>query len=65
MSDLTQHTLERLEGYEILPSPAGTDAFGLILWTKSERFQCVAGQSALLRLAASIQKHVGNTEHSD
>jgi hypothetical protein len=51
-------SLPRLEGYEILPTPEGFDAYTLILWTKDRRFECIADHQSLLKLAASIQTHV-------
>jgi len=58
MSTLSHTELERLEGYSLLPTPEGADAYGLILRTKSGELGCVAGREILLRLAASIQKHL-------
>jgi hypothetical protein len=57
-SDLFHEGLARLEGYEILPTPKGFDAYTLILWTKDRRFECIADHQSLLKLAASIQTHV-------
>ena len=57
MSDPAPDTLERLEGYEILPSPAGVDAATLILWTKTTRFHCILGRQTAQRLVAAVQKH--------
>jgi hypothetical protein len=57
-SDLFHEGLARLEGYEILPTPEGFDAYTLILWTKDRRFECIADHQSLLKLAASIQTHV-------
>lgn len=54
-----KHTnLERLKGYAILETPEGFDAYTLILRVESGEFACVAGHQNLLKLAASIQKHV-------
>ena len=56
---IPQHTeLERLEGYKLLPTPEGFDAYGLVLRVQSGEWACVAGREILLKLAASIQKHV-------
>jgi hypothetical protein len=52
------NTLERLEGYEILPLQPGAGAVTLILRTKSSEFLCVAGREALLRLVGAIHKHL-------
>jgi hypothetical protein len=57
MSDQEHDILERLEGYEILPSLTGADAAALILWTKSGRFQCILGRQAALKLSAAIKTH--------
>jgi hypothetical protein len=54
----TSTELERLEHYQILPTPDGADAYTLMLTTKSGTWVCVAGQEKLHRLAASIQKHI-------
>ena len=58
MSDLQHTEPERLDGYEILPTPEGHDAYGLVLRTKSAEFWCIADHQSLLKLAAAIQKHV-------
>lgn len=39
MSDQRFEGLECLEGYEILPTLEGFDAYTLILWTKDRRFE--------------------------
>ena len=56
MSVLQGTTLERLEGYKILPTPEGYDAYTLILRTKAVEFACVADHQSLLQLAASWTK---------
>ena len=62
MSGLSHTELERLERYQILPSPEDSDAYALVLQTKSGEWACVAGQLALHQLAASIQKHIPKPE---
>jgi hypothetical protein len=64
MSSLSHTNLERLEGYSLLPTPEGVDAYGLVLRVKSGEMACVAGQEILLRLAASIQKHIPPLQNS-
>ena len=60
MSGQEHDNLERLESYEILPSPpGGADASLLILRTKSTEFRGIADRQSLLKLAAAIQKHAG------
>ena len=58
MSDQRFERLERLEGYKILPTPDGFDAYTLILRIGSREIEFVADHQSLLKLAASIQKHV-------
>jgi hypothetical protein len=58
MSSASETQLDRLTGYQILPTPEGFDAYTLILRTDSVEFAVVAGHQNLLKLAASIQKHV-------
>lgn len=58
MSSVSGTPLDRLTGYEILPTPEGFDAYTLILRTASVEFAVVADHQSLLKLAASIQKHV-------
>jgi hypothetical protein len=60
MTDQPHDTLERLESYEILPSPPGDlDASVLILRTKSAEFRGIADRQSLLKLAVAIQRHAG------
>ena len=58
MSDQRFERLERLEGYKILPTPDGFDAYTLILRIGSREIEFVADHQSLLKLAASIQKQV-------
>jgi hypothetical protein len=64
MSDPKHTNLERLKGYAILETPEGFDAYTLILRTDSGEYACVADHQSLLKLAASIQKHVVKPETS-
>jgi hypothetical protein len=64
MSKTTHEELERLKGYAILETPEGFDAYTLVLRTDSGEFACVADHQSLLKLAASIQKHVVKPEPS-
>jgi len=57
MSAQVSATLERLEGFEILQTPEGYDAYTLILRVQSGEFVCVADHQRLQQLAAAIQKH--------
>ena len=58
MSDQRYEWLERLEGYKILPTPEGFDAYTLVLRIGAREVEFVADHQSLLKLAASIQKHV-------
>lgn len=58
MSDPRFEGPERLEGYKILPTPEGFDAYTLVLRIGSREIEFVADHQILLKLADSIQKHV-------
>lgn len=65
MSSQSNTELERLEGFEILPSPPGAEATTLELVVRSGRFACVADRRKLLELANAVRRHFGEEQRPE